>query len=194
MGVSDLLVGGSLWLDLVNTIHMKDGCKTDLFDQKEAVSAWLLACKLLQYEQLCELEHEVKLTTLIENLRDLRNIFQSLLLEIKQDHEIKATSVTQLQSVVVPLRLKFNLIIENGCLTQHYVGVDLTSDILYQLIHSAITTLQQVSWDRLKQCQHEDCILHFVDTSKAGKRRWCSMETCGNRYKAAQFYAKRKRT
>lgn len=42
----------------------------------------------------------------------------------------------------------------------------------------------------VKQCEHPDCILWFYDRTKAHKRRWCSMGTCGNRYKAAQFRKK----
>lgn len=42
----------------------------------------------------------------------------------------------------------------------------------------------------VKQCEHPDCILWFYDRTKAHKRRWCSMSTCGNRHKAAQFRLK----
>jgi len=42
----------------------------------------------------------------------------------------------------------------------------------------------------VRQCEHPDCILWFYDRTKAHKRRWCSMSTCGNRYKAAQFRLK----
>lgn len=42
----------------------------------------------------------------------------------------------------------------------------------------------------VRQCEHPDCILWFYDRTKAHKRRWCSMTTCGNRYKAAQFRKK----
>lgn len=42
--------------------------------------------------------------------------------------------------------------------------------------------------DRLRQCEHESCVLWFVDVSKAGRRRWCSMDTCGNRAKAQRHY------
>nr|WP_090396707.1 CGNR zinc finger domain-containing protein [Natribacillus halophilus] len=45
---------------------------------------------------------------------------------------------------------------------------------------------------RIRECEHPECILYFVDTSKSGKRRWCSMELCGNRQKAADFYARKK--
>lgn len=36
---------------------------------------------------------------------------------------------------------------------------------------------------RLRQCAADDCPLLFVDTSRAGVRRWCSMQRCGNRHK-----------
>ena len=46
----------------------------------------------------------------------------------------------------------------------------------------------------LKGCANENCAAMFVDTSKAKKRRWCSMEICGNRSKAANHYAQSKKS
>ena len=43
---------------------------------------------------------------------------------------------------------------------------------------------------RLRKC--EACIVHFLDTSKKGSRRWCSMNICGNKVKVAA-YQQRKR-
>jgi predicted RNA-binding Zn ribbon-like protein len=36
---------------------------------------------------------------------------------------------------------------------------------------------------RVRRCEGERCYLLFVDTSPPGRRRWCSMERCGNRHK-----------
>lgn len=36
---------------------------------------------------------------------------------------------------------------------------------------------------RIRVCAAENCGLLLVDTSRAGRRRWCSMELCGNRTK-----------
>ena len=41
--------------------------------------------------------------------------------------------------------------------------------------------------DRLRPCDAPDCPRWFLDTSKAGRRRWCSMARCGNRAKAARY-------
>lgn len=45
---------------------------------------------------------------------------------------------------------------------------------------------------RLKRCPGTDCGWLFVDETKNGRRRWCSMETCGNRAKARRHYAREK--
>jgi predicted RNA-binding Zn ribbon-like protein len=37
--------------------------------------------------------------------------------------------------------------------------------------------------DRIRECAAGDCQLIFVDLSRPGRRRWCSMERCGNRAK-----------
>ncbi|MES1202011.1 MAG: ABATE domain-containing protein [Pseudomonadota bacterium] len=40
---------------------------------------------------------------------------------------------------------------------------------------------------RIRQCEAETCSRLFIDNSRAGDRRWCSMSACGNRAKVAEF-------
>jgi predicted RNA-binding Zn ribbon-like protein len=44
--------------------------------------------------------------------------------------------------------------------------------------------------DRIRRCAHPDCVLWFLDTSRNGTRRWCSMAGCGNRAKAQRHYSR----
>jgi predicted RNA-binding Zn ribbon-like protein len=44
---------------------------------------------------------------------------------------------------------------------------------------------------RIRECASDDCHLVFVDTSRPGRRRWCSMEHCGNRHKVRALRARR---
>lgn len=46
---------------------------------------------------------------------------------------------------------------------------------------------------RLKRCQGVNCAIPFVDTSRPGSRRWCSMDRCGNRAKARTHYQQHRR-
>src|SRR2546425_857300 len=45
---------------------------------------------------------------------------------------------------------------------------------------------------RLRKCANPSCRLMFYDVSKAGRRRWCSMRTCGGRAKSRAFYRRRR--
>ena len=42
---------------------------------------------------------------------------------------------------------------------------------------------------RVRECAGAGCGRLFVDTSKAARRRWCSMESCGNRAKVQRHRA-----
>lgn len=61
------------------------------------------------------------------------------------------------------------------------------ASMLGQVAEAVAQLLVEGDATLVKQCEHPDCILWFYDRTKAHKRRWCSMATCGNRYKAAQF-------
>lgn len=44
---------------------------------------------------------------------------------------------------------------------------------------------------RVKMCPGDNCGWLFLDESKNERRRWCSMDLCGNRAKARRHYMKR---
>jgi predicted RNA-binding Zn ribbon-like protein len=46
--------------------------------------------------------------------------------------------------------------------------------------------------ERIRQCQGPICAILFLDTSRKGDRRWCSMSACGNRAKVAAFREREK--
>ena len=48
--------------------------------------------------------------------------------------------------------------------------------------------------DRLRQCEGEGCAMLFVDASRSGRRRWCSMMRCGNKAKVAAFRRRQRRS
>ena len=49
---------------------------------------------------------------------------------------------------------------------------------------AAMVDLLETHGERIRGCANPECILWFVDTSRPGTRRWCSMAACGNRDKA----------
>jgi predicted RNA-binding Zn ribbon-like protein len=57
--------------------------------------------------------------------------------------------------------------------------------LVAELARDAVELLGGVRPGRLRQCAADDCRLLFFDASRAGARRWCSMERCGNRAKVS---------
>nr|WP_237416972.1 MULTISPECIES: CGNR zinc finger domain-containing protein [Halobacillus] len=45
-------------------------------------------------------------------------------------------------------------------------------------------------WEKVSACQNDDCLALFVN--QKGRRKWCSMDVCGNRMKARKHYSKKK--
>ena len=43
---------------------------------------------------------------------------------------------------------------------------------------------------RIRECASDNCALVFVDLSRPGRRRWCSMDRCGNRAKQRTRHAR----
>lgn len=59
--------------------------------------------------------------------------------------------------------------------------------VLSTLARDAVDLFAGPMAGRLRRCSGTNCFLVFVDTSRPGRRRWCSMERCGNRAKVAAF-------
>jgi predicted RNA-binding Zn ribbon-like protein len=70
--------------------------------------------------------------------------------------------------------------------------------------YSAPTLLAPVLWSfgdlmvgsnagRIRYCANEKCRWLFLDDSRNRSRRWCSMQSCGNRAKAHRHYLKQKK-
>lgn len=59
--------------------------------------------------------------------------------------------------------------------------------ILTPLAEAAADLLVSANFDLVKRCENEACVLWFLDQTKSHRRRWCSMEICGNRYKVAAY-------
>lgn len=45
--------------------------------------------------------------------------------------------------------------------------------------------------ERVRECGRPDCTLLFADFSRPGLRRWCDMQSCGNRAKVGRYRAAR---
>jgi predicted RNA-binding Zn ribbon-like protein len=64
--------------------------------------------------------------------------------------------------------------------------------VLWAVADSAVELLRHGPLERVGQCP--SCTWLFLDTSRNGRRRWCSMAMCGNQVKSARHYARTMRS
>ncbi|TGY88765.1 hypothetical protein E5163_06395 [Marinicauda algicola] len=67
------------------------------------------------------------------------------------------------------------------------------ASLLTLVAREAVSLLGGEMADRIRQCEGDGCAILFLDTSRSGDRRWCSMTACGNRHKVAAFRQRREK-
>ncbi|WP_159941351.1 MULTISPECIES: ABATE domain-containing protein [unclassified Nocardiopsis] len=66
-------------------------------------------------------------------------------------------------------------------------------DALSVIAADAVSIIAGERDGKLALCASPTCQAAFFDTSQSRTRRWCDMNTCGNRQKKARFNAKRRK-
>ena len=60
------------------------------------------------------------------------------------------------------------------------------------MIEPLVEALASGDTDRFRICANDACRWVFEDRSRAGRRRWCDMTSCGNRAKVRRYRSKHK--
>ncbi|WP_431278162.1 CGNR zinc finger domain-containing protein [Leifsonia poae] len=58
------------------------------------------------------------------------------------------------------------------------------------IARDAVRLFGPAAGGRIRECSAEDCEYVYLDTSRSGNRRWCSMQRCGNRAKVRAHRAR----
>jgi predicted RNA-binding Zn ribbon-like protein len=70
------------------------------------------------------------------------------------------------------------------------VGTDPVTGALAQVARESVELVTGPELARVRSCA--GCTLLFIDRSRPGTRRWCSMERCGNRSKTTRYRQNRR--
>jgi predicted RNA-binding Zn ribbon-like protein len=181
-------LGGTVWINLANTIVMQHNRKVDLLEQSDHLLQWLRENNLLKEE----ISDDPGMITIHDTLVRLRDICTDVISDLLREGCLSDHTYTRLEKETGELIIDVQMVRQNGIPHLIHEGRSLKDRVSYAVLHSLVDTLAKYPPERIRKCEHKSCILHFVDTSKGGKRRWCSMDLCGNRQKAADFYSRKK--
>ena len=190
-------IGGEPSIDLVNTVDWTDrGLVEDRLTDYERLTRWadgagIVAPRLtsqlrtlaLAQPRVAERVHREA----VELRWRLRQLFTAVergerldrYAELQPFNESLRATMSQLELAPPPRSADSRAPVRWGW---RDVSTRLDS-LLWPVIRSAADLLVSDEAARIGECRGADCGWMYVDRSRNGLRRWCQMETCGNREK-----------
>jgi predicted RNA-binding Zn ribbon-like protein len=180
---SGIGLAGHVALAMLNTVVLEAGQKRDLFERDADVLKWL--------DRLGLPSRSASRLTAGSLLKAARNLRESLRACIIQRKSGRPVNLDPLNAFLANTCGHSRVLREGNVYRVDHVWAGPGVEALLAPVADAAAQLLTVDdFALVRRCESEDCILWFLDTTKAHRRRWCSMATCGNRAKAAAFRAR----
>lgn len=190
-----LFVSNRPILDLVNTKPVLDGVPTELLSDGRALERWLIASGMLSSPEgrakLRTWRNSPELDAFLRELIVFREQLRDAVVGLESGTKPKETFLSGLNGLLLRYPQHTSLVVRNGKVGKEAaIKLEKPVDLWVLIAHEAADLLAGTDFTRVRKC--ESCVVHFLDTSKKGSRRWCSMNICGNKLKVAA-YQQRKR-
>jgi predicted RNA-binding Zn ribbon-like protein len=174
-------------LDFLNTIERTESGMREYLETDNDVVVWMQTAGFLDKG----VQPDFKNGALANAARALRDTIRKLTIQKKNG---KRVDVAALNSFLSHARYHVNLVRKpHGVLDVIHEYERFTPEqFLSPVSQAAAELLVTGDFDLVRKCESEECVLWFYDRTKAHRRRWCSMATCGNRHKVANFRARQR--
>jgi predicted RNA-binding Zn ribbon-like protein len=189
-------IAGDVALDFVNTVSGRDERPRDWLDSYSRLLDWTMRVQLLPEKNLKALVKRASTepamaTRALSRAKALREAMFDVVTAIVARATPSAGSLNLVREYWIAGAEAHELRFESGRVVaglRSDVGdLDLIAGMLaYRLVEQVLH--QPV--DRLRKCDGQNCSWVFIDSSKAGRRRWCDMAVCGNTAKSRRYYAR----
>jgi predicted RNA-binding Zn ribbon-like protein len=181
-------IGGRPCLDFVATLGKRHAVPVERLPDPAALGRWLSAAGLSADDTLEVTPDE------LADARLLREALYRLLRAAMGGRTLDPSDVALLNTAAARPDLAPQLATAPGDHTHASVrrqAPDLASAALATVARDAVLLIGGPLADRVKECENPDCSLLFLDDSQARRRRWCSMERCGNLAKISGYRSRR---
>ncbi|HJP76112.1 MAG TPA: ABATE domain-containing protein [Pseudonocardiaceae bacterium] len=178
------LIGGRPSLDLIATYgkrHTAHG--VERLPDNETMLDWLIVAGILPSDAAAFPVRDGQL----DAARLLREAVHRLVRATMAGESWDASDIALVNEVAAGPDLAPRLGSAPGRGSVGWGALDPVDAALATLARDAIDLLTGSRTARIKECEYPDCSLLFLDDSQSGRRRWCSMDRCGNLVKIAGY-------
>lgn len=174
---------GRICLDVVASLGARSQERLERWAEPEDLGRWCVEAGLLEEAPAINRDE-------LEAARQLREAIYRLVQAGRAAQPLSRTDVDLVNGWAVRPPLAPQLKPE-GRLQVWLAEVPLNA-VLASVARDAVDLLAGDQLARIRECAEESCTVLFIDTSRPGKRRWCSMKRCGNRVKKQAFRRRQK--
>ena len=183
-------------LDFINTLDLWP-VPHDHLESPEAALDWLVDHDLLHREARTHLLARFAGSPAagVEILTKLRRVRQAMRGVMEASASRRAPDPADLDEINRALRTHYIYELvpaTDGLSLDHRHQGDPVDGAIARLSEAIARELIRGDTSRLRICENPQCRWVFKDTSRTGKRKWCSMRSCGNRAKVARHRARRR--
>jgi predicted RNA-binding Zn ribbon-like protein len=187
-----LLVGNLLWLDFVNTEPLRDGEPVDLLPGFGDLVVWLRVAAGLPADEArraARWEGKAEGQAVLREALALRAALREGAGRLAEGKAVGDRTLAAINRVLASRPAYRELIREGKRWVSRERPVSTAPEhLLVPIAESAAWLLEHGDPWLVRRCEGSSCVLHFYDTTRNRSRRWCSMEGCGSRAKAAAYY------
>lgn len=174
-------------LDLVNTVELTDGVPRDDLSSADDAIAWLVA-RGLGHEASIRAQAGRNPDRWLERLRDVRAALREAWDAQVDERPPGGAAVATLNGVLARAPRTELRATPKGIAVEHrHADADPTGEALARIAQPMVDAIAGGTTARFRVCANDGCRWVFEDMSRAGRRRWCDMATCGNRAKARRY-------
>jgi predicted RNA-binding Zn ribbon-like protein len=190
------LVGGHVVIDLVNTVNARDADPVDWLDGYPRLLEWAELTGSFDPGTIRRLRRRaardpVGAARALRSIKELREALHGVLTRIGRGDIPPADGVRRLERSWKDAVAHGRIAVSDGG-THVQLGVEASglAYVEHELAIRALELLQSLPLERTRVCAGPRCGWLFIDRSRAGRRRWCDMATCGNAAKSRRHYGR----
>ena len=181
-------------LDFINTLELDgtEGVPEDHIPTLDAAVGWF-ATRSLAHEPALRAQAEAGQAAFLARVGSARHAFREIWDSTVEGRSADPSAVDLVNDAlrrVAPPELRPTLA---GIVVGHrHEASDPLGEAIARLAQALVEAIAEGDTSRFRICANDACRWVFEDTSRGGRRRWCDMQSCGNRAKVRRFRSRRR--